>query len=156
MNIIFKEILLIALTVLFLTGSMVLSKDIWYIYPVLIILSLYIWNICRKKSHYQTILFIIIFFDSYVAYYSSPFLSILIFMSGITLFTLQKNLVLSKRDILLFIILLGFIALTGILIMHSNRVFYPSLFILGLSTVIIFLSFIYNYRIQKRYSGEYS
>ncbi|PWR71756.1 hypothetical protein ACKUB1_15950 [Methanospirillum stamsii] len=156
MNLLFKEISLIALTVLSLTGSMILSRNIWFIYPLLIIFSLFIWNISRNAPHYRTILFLFIIFDSYVSYYSSPFLSILIIWSGVMLFAIQENLIVTKMDIRIIVILLGMIALTGIIIMHTNRILYPSLFVLGLSAGIIFLSIIFHYRIQKRYSGEYS
>lgn len=156
MNLLFKEISLITLIVLSLTGSMILSRDIRFMYPALLIISLVVWIISRNTPYYHTILFLFIIFNSYVSYYSSPLLSILIICSGITLFAIQENLMVTKMDIRIIVILLGMIALTGIIIMHINRILYPSLFVLGLSAGIIFLSIIFHYRIQKRYSGEYS
>lgn len=134
--------------------SIAFVLNMWYIYSILLFINFSLWI----KSLNNTIFILPFFFSgillSFAAWFASPWISMILLSSSFGIYQFNEKLVQTFRERVFFLIMIVIIILTGLVISTINRVI-PTFFLLfSLFVIIIILSRISEFRLQKKYSGD--
>lgn len=136
-----------------LIGSAIIAPKIWYIYTILILITVLLWYQSREDKVYFLPFFFSGLLDSFASWFSLPWFSMILLCSFFGIYFNRQNSLKTLQTKILFLILCGMVFLSGLWSISINRTVTSFYLICILILLIIFLTKICEFRLQKKYSG---